>query len=824
MKAVIMAGGSGSRLRPLTCNRPKPMVPVLNRPMMAYIVELLKRHGITDIGVTLQYQPDAIRDYFGNGCEFGVNIKYFVEDTPLGTAGSVKNAGSFLDDTFVVISGDALTDFDLTQAIDFHYKKGSLATILLTKVDTPLEYGVVITDSSGTISQFLEKPSWGEVFSDTVNTGVYILEPEAMNYINHGQVFDFSKDLFPMLLKEGRPMYGVVAEGYWCDIGNLQQYLQAHIDILSGRVKIEIPGQELPGNIYVGKGVEMDPSLVINGPVFIGNGCKINSQARLEPFSVVGDNCIIGERVTIKRSVIWNGAYIGQGAALRGAILCTRVQVQSGAEIYEGAVIGSNSVIKKNSMVKPNIKIWPNKVIEDGTTVQSSVIWGTSCLKKIFGLDGVTGLANVEITPEFASRIAASFVTTLGVNSRVAVSADNYTVSKMIKMSVASGMQSVGASVFDLGDGITPMHRFAVKFLQLDGGIHVKVCPRTQDLVTMVFVNKNGGNISRNLERKIENVSMREDFKRGDCSRLIPVEMVSGVAEKYISNLSLAFKGTSSGGVKLVVAYDRVNLDKFINAISEQTGIIIKNIDFDFNDRMPRSWHLYKEMLPQISGMLKKTKATAGAIIDPNADCLILMDEKGRVIGDDMLTALIALVLLKSNGGPVVVPVTAPEIIEKMAIRYNSKVIRTKTAVQDFIERVLVEEHVNRDRGGISQFLLNFDALGAFVSIIGFAARCGLTLGQLVDEIPVFYIDKKVVPVAWETKGKVIRKIIEDPGQTEIGLLDGVKVYHQNGWALVLPDPEEPICRIYSEGASMEIAESLTDLYVDKISRIISNR
>lgn len=824
MKAVIMAGGSGSRMRPLTCNRPKPMVPVLNRPMMAYIVELLKRHGITDIGVTLQYQPDVIRDYFGNGCDFGVNIKYFVEDTPLGTAGSVKNAGSFLDDTFVVISGDALTDFDLTKAIDFHYKKGSLATLLLTKVDNPLEYGVVITDSSGTISQFLEKPSWGEVFSDTVNTGVYILEPEAMNYIKHGQVFDFSKDLFPMLLKEGRPIYGVVAEGYWCDIGNLQQYLQAHIDILSGKVNINIPGKLMPGNIYVGKGVEIDPSLVINGPVFIGNDCKIDSHAQLEPFSVIGDNCIISERVSIKRSVIWNGVHISQGASLRGAILCTRVQVQSGVGVYEGAVVGSNSVIKKNSMVKSDIKIWPNKVIEDGTTVHSSVIWGTRCPKKIFGLDGVTGLANVEITPEFASRIAASFVTILGVNSKVAVSSDNYTVSKMIKMSIASGMQSVGATVFDIGDGITPMHRFAVKFLELDGGIHVKVCPRKQDLVTMVFINKNGGNISRNLERKVENVSMREDFKRADCSRIIPVEMVPDIAEKYISNLSLAIKGTSSVGVKLVVAYDRVNLDKFMKAISEQTGIIFKNIDFDFNDRMPRSWQLYKEMLPQLSGSLLKTRATAGAIIDPNADCLILMDEKGRVIGDDMLTALIALVLLKSNGGPVVVPVTAPEIIEKMAAHYNCKVIRTKTAVQDFIESVLVEEHINRDRGGISQFLLNFDALGAFLCIIGFAARRGLTLGQLVDEIPVFYVDKKVVPVAWESKGKVIRKIIEDPGQVEIGLLDGVKVYHKNGWALVLPDPEEPICRIYSEGSSMEIAESLTDLYVDKISQIISNR
>jgi len=173
MKAVIMAGGEGSRLRPLTCNRPKPMVPIFNKPMMAYIVELLKRHCINDVAVTLQYLPQDIRDYFGNGSEFGVNMKYFVEDYPLGTAGSVKNASSFLDDTFIVISGDALTDFDLSKAIDFHRRKGAMATLVLTRVKTPLEYGVVITSHDGSIKQFLEKPSWGEVFSDTVNTGIY---------------------------------------------------------------------------------------------------------------------------------------------------------------------------------------------------------------------------------------------------------------------------------------------------------------------------------------------------------------------------------------------------------------------------------------------------------------------------------------------------------------------------------------------------------------------------------------------------------------------------------------------------------------------------
>lgn len=822
MKAVIMAGGEGSRLRPLTCNRPKPMVPVLNKPMMAYIVELLKKHDITDVAVTLQYLPDAIRDYFGNGSESGVSMRYFVEESPLGTAGSVKNASAFLDDTFIVISGDALTDFDLSRAVKFHRERGALATLALTRVETPLEYGVVITGPDGNITQFLEKPSWGEVFSDTVNTGIYILEPGVMEYVKEGQMFDFSKDLFPLLLKDGRPLFGMVAEGYWCDIGNLQQYLQAHIDVLSGRVRLEMPGREISDNIFAGRGVEIDPGAVVKGPAFIGDNCKIDSGARIESFSVLGNNCIIGGRATIKRSVLWNGVYVGRGAALRGATLGSRVQVQDGAGIYEGAVIGSDSVIKENGVVKPDVKIWPHKVIEAGTTVQTSIVWGTRYPKKIFGLDGVTGLANVEMTPEFAARIAASFATVAG--GRLAVSSDTYPASQMIKRAVASGMQSVGAAVCDLGDGITPMHRFSVRALGLDGGIHVKVCPRKTDMVTMVFVNRSGGNVSRSCERKVENVLMREDFKRADSSRIIPLERVQGMADRYTAHLSLAGDGIAfrGGGDSLVVIYDRANLERFVAPVCAQLGIRVANIDNGAGG--PRSWQAYREMLPRLSGAVVRNGATAGALMDPNGDSLILVDERGRVIGDDMLTALSALVLLKARGGPVVVPVTAPEAIEKMADRYSGKVIRTKTAVQDFVERILAEEIKKGEDGGISQFLMHFDALGALLSIMGFARQWELTLGQLVDEIPVFYVDKKTVPVPWETKGTVIRKIIEEPDRSEMELLDGVKVFHANGWALVLPDPEEPVCRVFSEGASMEIAESLADFYIERISRIVGGQ
>jgi len=243
MKAVVMAGGSGARLRPLTINRPKPMVPLVNKPVIGHILDLLKRHGINEVVVTLQYMAESIQDYLGDGQSMDMNIRYSVEESPLGTAGSVKQAQEYLDETFIVISGDAVTDIDLGAVIAYHKAKQALATITLYHVPNPLEYGVVITDGEGRIQQFQEKPSWGEVISDTVNTGIYVLEPEVLNYFEPGVSFDFSKDLFPILLSRGDPMYGYVADGYWCDVGNINEYTRASNDVLEGRVRVEPLGE-----------------------------------------------------------------------------------------------------------------------------------------------------------------------------------------------------------------------------------------------------------------------------------------------------------------------------------------------------------------------------------------------------------------------------------------------------------------------------------------------------------------------------------------------------------------------------------------------------
>ena len=304
MKAVIMAGGEGTRLRPQTSNLPKPMLPLVGRPMMEHIVSLLRRHGITDIVVTVAFLPNAIRSYFGDGSELGVRMVYATEETPLGTAGSVRNARDELTERFLVISGDVLTDIDLTSMMEFHEKNNALATLALCAVENPLEFGIVITREDGSIERFLEKPGWGQVFSDTINTGIYVLEPEIFDLIPEGRAVDFSAEVFPAVLEAGGPIFGYVANGYWEDVGTTAAYLKAHEDILDGKVEVDISGFELQPGVWLGKGSSVDPSARLGGPAFIGENCTIDEDAVIGAYTTIGANTRVAERAEVRHSVI----------------------------------------------------------------------------------------------------------------------------------------------------------------------------------------------------------------------------------------------------------------------------------------------------------------------------------------------------------------------------------------------------------------------------------------------------------------------------------------------------------------------------------------
>ena len=461
-----MAGGSGSRLRPLTCDLPKPMVPVMGRPVITYSIELLKKYGIKDIGITLQYLPQAIQDYFRDGSEYGAKLHYFIEDTPLGTAGSVKNAEEFLDETFVVISGDALTDINIKKAVNFHREKGALVTLVLKRVKVPLEYGVVITGEDGSISRFVEKPNWSEVFSDTVNTGIYILEPEVLSFFKKGHKFDFSQDLFPMLLDRGEPMYGYITDEYWCDIGNVQTYLQAHYDMLSGRVKFPLTVKKIDENIWVGEKVDIDPTARLEGPCYIGDYTQLREGAHIGAYTVIGNHNYIGPHTSIKRSVLWDRNKLGRCVEIRGAAICSGTDLREMVSVYEGAVVGDGCMLKARVCVKPDVKIWPGKVIEHGACVQYNVLWGTRINRTIFGKNGVTGRLNADVDPRFIVRLGCAFGAGLKPNKRIGVSCDEINGSAMLKYGMVSGLLSAGPISAWMGESISlPMERLSRLFI-----------------------------------------------------------------------------------------------------------------------------------------------------------------------------------------------------------------------------------------------------------------------------------------------------------------------------------------------------------------------
>ncbi|RXI99448.1 NDP-sugar synthase [Anaerobacillus alkaliphilus] len=372
MKGVIMAGGKGTRLRPLTCNIPKPMVPLCHKPVMEYGIELLKEYGITEIAVTLQYLPDIIKSYFGDGSQFGVNLHYFEETSPLGTAGSIKNAESFLDEPFVVISGDALTDFDLKKGIVFHQKKSALATIFMKQVSNPLDFGVIKTNEKNEIIRFLEKPNWNEVFSDTINTGIYVLDPEVFQYLEPGVRTDFSRDLFPLLLKEKKALYGYRAEGYWADVGSLATYRETQFDMLNKKVKVALTGKEVKSGVWIGENVIIEEGVTLNGPLSIGDGAVLRTGVIVDDNCVVGRNTVLSTNSSLKQSILWNDVYVGDKSELRGTTICRGTTLKHTVSLYEASAVGDHCTIGANVIVKPEVKVWPNKGIEEAVVVHTS--------------------------------------------------------------------------------------------------------------------------------------------------------------------------------------------------------------------------------------------------------------------------------------------------------------------------------------------------------------------------------------------------------------------------------------------------------------------
>jgi mannose-1-phosphate guanylyltransferase/phosphomannomutase len=831
MKAVVMAGGEGSRLRPLTSARPKPLAPVANKPVMHHIVDLLRRHGVTEVVSTLHYMADEIETYFGSGADAGVSMQYVVEDSPLGTAGAVKLAESLLGhEPFLVISGDALTDMDLTELVRQHRASGAAATIALQRVPNPLEFGVVVTDETGRITRFLEKPSWGEVFSDTINTGIYVLEPEVFGYMETGKQYDFSRDLFVQMLRDGRPLHGHVAGGYWTDIGNLQQYQQANYDALKGVVRLEIPGRQMRPGVWIGEGCRIDPDAQLHAPVVLGKNVIVERGAVIEELTVLGDSSIVAERATVHRTIAWESVYVGEESVLGGCIVADRNLIKDRVTVHEGAVIGRGCTVGSGAVVNGNIKIWPDKSVSSGAVVSMSLIYGIKWPGSLFGADGVSGLANIEITPEFALKLGQAFGSALRPGQTAFTSRDTHPASRIMNRCIISGLLSVGVNVADLRSFPVAPSRFAVRSAG-DGGIHTRVAPGKPGTFLIEFFDADGINVDKTVERKVENLFFREDFRRTPMDGVGGLDFPSRMLEGYADGFLAALKPEAIGGAGLRVAIDYAfgNTSSILPRILSGLGVEMIALNAYFDDRQARIVaDDRRRHLDQLSGVTRSLGANLGILLDHDGETLALVDDLGRIIADNKLFALLTLLVSRRTpGATIAMPVTVPGAIEEIASANGATVIRTRSDRRAMMSLAEREGKRLQFAGGSNyevifpEFQPAFDALYAAAKTMELLAAEGRPLSELVDLLPDWHVASRTVTCPWDRKGLIMRTLLDETHGGKVELTDGLRVERTGGWVLVLPNASDATLNVYAEGSTDDEALRYVDETVGRIEDLV---
>jgi mannose-1-phosphate guanylyltransferase/phosphomannomutase len=815
VKAVVMAGGEGTRLRPLTSNQPKPMVPIVGKPCMEHILELLKEHGLEDVIVTLAFMPQAIRSYFGSGDNLGVQIEYSVEESPLGTAGSVRLASDRLGDTFLVISGDALCDVDLTDLIRVHREKQAAVTIGLKSVENPLEFGIVVTDEDGRIERFLEKPSWSQVFSDTINTGIYVIEPEALSHVPTDRPYDFSKELFPLLLEMGRPLYGYVFDSYWQDIGNLDQFRQANFDALDERVSLNIPGIRLRGNIWLGEGVEVDDLDAIEGPAALGNYCRVAPDATVGAYSVLGSSVTLLERARTERSVIDAATHIGRSARVEGAVVGRACDIRAHAAVQEGAAIGDEVSLGAQSAVLPGVRIYPYKSVETGAQIHESLIWESRASTSLFGVDGVTGLVNVDLTPETAVRLAAALGTALKRGARVVASRESPAACRMIKRSMISGLNSTGVDVADLRVSPAAVSRHVLKTEGYDAGFHVGVSYSDPEMLSIRFYEQPGIQLTAALQKEIEKHYTRFELRRAAFNAVGAVSYPARVRESYAQDLlsGLDVEAIRARRYRLVVDYGYSATSYVLPLLLGPLRIeAVSAHGFAADAAAPPSG--LREAIGQAKRLVSAIGAELGVVFDRAGERLFLIDERAREIPVEQ-ALLLFLRLMGSNGrqGKLAFPITVTSHVEELVSGSGLEVIRTPASLAA-LTKAAAEDGVifaGAMGGGyvFPEFLPAYDAVASLCKLLELLAPVERPLSELVAELPASTLVHRQVPCPWALKGTVMRVLTERLRDRQVDLLDGIKVFDDRGWAQVLPDPDEPLVHIYAEGANEEASIEL---------------
>lgn len=826
MKAIVLAGGFGTRIQPLTNSIPKPMLPILNRPMMEHIIVKLRDElNITQIAVMLFFKPEIIKNHFKDGKDWGVEITYYQPDDDYGTAGAIAFARDFLDETFIIVSGDLVTNFDFKKIKAFHEHKKSKLTITLTSVENPLQFGVVIANKKGEIEKFLEKPSWGEVFSDTINTGIYVLEPEIMDYIPFGENFDFAKDLFPKLMRENITLWGCSMQGYWRDVGNPESYREVYKDIYKQEVLLPFKGtkQVTPtAIIYTQEGVEIDPKVRLKGVVVIGKNTKIYEGVTLENVCI-GSCSKIKKHVELIDCVVWNDVSINTKTKLKNAVICNNNRIEEEVKASLGVIIAENCEINKKVSFERDVVIWPNKIIDEKSVVSQNIIWGDKYKSSIFQSGRVIGRTNIELSSQMAAKLAESFGSILPIGSNVYVSRDYHKSSRMLKRAFLSGMLSTGVNVFDVENVSSNVMRHSLANNdEVIAGIHIRQSVINESETEMIFYTNEALPMDTNLAKSVERIFFLENFRRVHYNQIGDIYTNNNIVQTYVEDISQQIDTMALQNNHIKIATDIMfgSTSNIYPKIINELGIdsIILNAYKD-DKQLQKIPSIIQKSHHDVGKIVKYLNLDCGFLIYPNGQKLQIVCDDGQLMGD-YIALLVILDLLEkttTQNVKVFLPAWAPDFIEYK----NLEITRAK--LENFRGTQLNEFDLIANTDGhyaFTQFGFTSDALYVSFKVLELLSKSQLKLSQIVQDLTPFSFRGENVACKSTLKGKMMRKFLEEAQDKKHSTQDGVKIWlNKKEWILMVPDQHREFLNLYIQAKNVENANKIFEKFYKKIEK-----
>ncbi|MDM5189979.1 sugar phosphate nucleotidyltransferase [Bacillus sp. DX4.1] len=778
MKGVILAGGKGRRLRPLTCNLPKPMLPLIEKPVMEYSIELLKCHGIKEIAITVQYMSTAIQHYFGDGSKWGVKLHYFEDSPPLGTAGSIKQAEEFLDEPFVVISGDALTDFDLLEGIEFHQSSNRMVTMFVKEVPNPLSFGLVVMNEQHEIVRYIEKPSWNEVISNVVNTGIYIMNPEIFSYIPPEQFFDFSHHVFP-LLENKKAMFGYVAQGYWLDIGTFEQYRQAQFDLLTKKVQVPISYTEVLPMVWMGEEVTIEKGTKIHGPAFIGERATIGAGVIIEPYSIIGKQSIIADYTHLKKSIVLSHTYVGKRCELLETTVGESTVIEEDVTLFEQSVIADRCRIGKNTVIKQNGKVWPYKVIDSHSIIASSGITERENTSGWLQKSRVVGRSNIEITPQVVVKVAMAYGSLFSKGERILVGSQTDVAADAYKKLFLHAIHSVGVDTMECQEMNDSAFRYTISELGCSGGVFVR--QEQEEGIVIELYGRQGTRLSYKQQKEIEHLYMSESFHYVYNKEIGRNEVVHVCLEKYVEKVAsyLDIASIQKQQFHLLVNKRDEMFQPLLLSFLQKLGCTI-------------TWIYADGQKDHIKLLMKSSRAHMALMVYEQGSTFELYDNQGKIYRNTNCEEIDVPDLLLETA----------ECVYPLSLKLGECYL-------------LFYMHNEKNE---SQTRWQQDILYRIGKLFELIARQGKTVSVMLEQSSPLYLLCDEVVCAWKEKGKVMGMLLQDMEKREVEILEGIQFkYTEKEWSYIVSDTKQPKFLVYSHARNPVIAKENMKTLIEKI-------